>query len=306
MPRGPVVKRWTPEVRKTPGPGAAPGSVASERCPMGERFRNGQFVGILRDAVEVSGLTLAETAYAPGAHVPAHAHDHALCCLILEGSFTERCGATVAPCGPGTLIFHPQDEPHAHDFDRAGARCFNVQFGAAWSERVDGFGLARPSSPQRLDRTRAGWLASQLYEEFRTRDDVSRFAIEGLTLALLADITRSRASADRAGAKPRWLRRAVDRLHADASADWSLAELAADVEIDPTHLARTFRAHYGCSIGEYVRKRRVDAARHQLLRTTRSLAEIAIATGFADQAHFSRVFKRVTGCSPGAFRRSAR
>jgi AraC family transcriptional regulator len=55
-----------------------------------------------------------------------------------------------------------------------------------------------------------------------------------------------------------------------------------------------------------VRRLRVDWALRELSTSARSLSEIALDAGFADQSHFTRVFKRQVGVSPGAFRRSAR
>jgi AraC family transcriptional regulator len=272
---------------------------------MSTRFQNGHFVGALRSARQVSGLTLAETAYASGLHVPAHAHDHGLCCLVLEGSFTERVGGKSASLEPGSLIFHPPDEPHAHDFAHSGGRCFNIQFGAPWVERMEAFGLRQPSKPSNLHRTKAGWLAGQLYQEFCTADSASLLSIEGFTLALLGEIARTGSPAERSGAKPGWLLRAVDHIHAHFLEPISLTELARKVDIDPSHLARTFRDFYGCTMSDYVRKLRVEKARQELLSADKPLSTIAYETGFADQAHFSRVFKQLTGLTPGAFRRTA-
>jgi AraC family transcriptional regulator len=272
---------------------------------MSSRFQDGHFVGGVLGTRQVSGLTLAETVYAPGLHVPAHAHDHALCCLVLDGSFTERLGPRTATLEAGSLLYHPQDEPHAHDFHRGGGRCFNIQFGGAWEERLAHFGIRPPSAPADHHRTRAAWLAGQLYHEFCTQDSASVLSIEGFALALLGEVARASNGDAPAGAKPGWLRRAVEYLHAHARETISLTALAQRVDVDPSHLARTFREHYGCTMSDYVRKLRVEYARHELLGTAKSLSAIAYDAGFADQAHFSRVFKQLTGLTPGAFRRLA-
>jgi AraC family transcriptional regulator len=272
---------------------------------MSARFQDGHFIGALRNTRQVSGLTLAETEYASGLHVPAHAHDHGLCCLVLEGSFTERIGSRSTSLEPGSLIFHPPDEPHSHDFARSGGRCFNIQFGSAWVERMESLGLRQPGSPASLHRTRAGWLADQLYQEFRTSDSASLLSVEGFALALLGEIARTGSPGERSGAKPGWLLRAVDHLHTHFLEPISLTELAHRVDIDPSHLARTFREFYGCTMSDYVRRLRVEKARKELLSTAKPLSTIALETGFADQAHFSRVFKQLTGLTPGAFRRTA-
>jgi AraC family transcriptional regulator len=272
---------------------------------MSTRFRDGDFIGALRSARQVSGLTLAETEYASGLHVPAHAHDHGLCCLVLDGSFTERTGSRSADLKRGSLIFHPPDEPHSHDFARGGGRCFNIQFGSQWVERMESFGLRQPGSPASLHRTKAGWLAGQLYQEFRTEDSASLLSMEGFALALLGEIARTVSPAERGGAKPGWLIRAVDHIHSHFLEPISLTELARKVDIDPSHLARTFREFYGCTMSDYVRGLRVEKARGDLISTEKPLSAIALELGFADQAHFSRIFKQLTGLTPGAFRRTA-
>jgi AraC family transcriptional regulator len=272
---------------------------------MSIRFQDGHFIGALRGSRQVSGLTLAETEYAGGLHVPAHAHDHALCCLVLDGAFTERSGRRSEILEPGSLIFHPQDEPHAHDFERSGGRCFNIQFGSPWVERMHAFGMRQPAAPASLHRTRAGWLAGQLYQEFCTEDSASVLSIEGFALALLGEIARTGAPRERTGAKPGWLLRALDHLHAHYLEPISLTELALKIEIDPSHLARTFREFYGCTMSEYVRKLRIEKTRKELLATDKPLSTIAYDAGFTDQAHFSRVFKQLTGLTPGAFRKAA-
>jgi AraC family transcriptional regulator len=78
--------------------------------------------------------------------------------------------------------------------------------------------------------------------------------------------------------------------------------IAAAAGIHPVHLARVFRRHCGYTLGDYVRKLRVDFAARQLLATDEPLAGIAFAAGFSDQSHFTKVFKRQTGMTPADFR----
>ena len=66
-------------------------------------------------------------------------------------------------------------------------------------------------------------------------------------------------------------------------------------------LARQFRSAFGTSPYRYSLMRRLDCARAQLLRT-RSLADVALAAGFADQAHLSRMFKDTFGVTPARYR----
>ena len=64
------------------------------------------------------------------------------------------------------------------------------------------------------------------------------------------------------------------------------------------HLSREFRKHYQSTIGEYIRKRRIEHASHMLANTDTPLSEIALTCGFSDQSHFSGAFRKMTGTTP--------
>jgi AraC family transcriptional regulator len=81
-----------------------------------------------------------------------------------------------------------------------------------------------------------------------------------------------------------------------------LADVAQVAGVHPMHLARLFRERFGYSMGEFVRRRRIAWACGQLAGSEATIAAIALAAGFADQAHFTRTFRRITGCTPSWYR----
>jgi AraC family transcriptional regulator len=72
------------------------------------------------------------------------------------------------------------------------------------------------------------------------------------------------------------------------------------------HLAQTFRKTYQCTIGEYVRKLRIEYACHELTNSAKPIVDIALAAGFCDQSHFTRTFRRVVGAAPSQYRDTLR
>ncbi|WP_433614759.1 AraC family ligand binding domain-containing protein [Dactylosporangium sp. CA-139114] len=94
-----------------------------------------------------------------------------------------------------------------------------------------------------------------------------------------------------------------DRLLADLRCAPSLRELAEGVALSPYHMLRLFRDATGFPPHAWLVLERVCHARH-LLAAGRPPADVAEAVGFADQAHLTRWFKRVTGVTPAAFRNS--
>jgi len=98
----------------------------------------------------------------------------------------------------------------------------------------------------------------------------------------------------------------LDYMNAHLNQNIELAELANLVELSKFHFLRLFRTSCGVTPHDYLVRRRVEVATDILLHEDASLAEVAYRLGFADQSHFSRHFRRITGASPGRLRRDRR
>ncbi|UPG88126.1 AraC family transcriptional regulator [Luteibacter aegosomaticola] len=107
----------------------------------------------------------------------------------------------------------------------------------------------------------------------------------------------------RLGLAPWQRRRAQELLHAHISDGISLKDLARECCLSESGLLRAFTTTMGTSPHRWLSTRRIELAMELIRGTDRPLADIAVATGFADQAHFTRVFGKHVGVSPGAWRR---
>jgi AraC-like DNA-binding protein len=112
------------------------------------------------------------------------------------------------------------------------------------------------------------------------------------------------AEAPRQGLAPWQVRRVL--AYIDSNLDTSLknTDLAAIARLSPFHFNVAFRNSVGDSPHEYVIRRRMEWAQGLMLSTESSLSEIAAECGLADQAHLTRLFRRVVGESPAAWRRA--
>lgn len=152
-------------------------------------------------------------------------------------------------------------------------------------------------------------LARLLVPAFPNPERASRLFIDHLTLAIAAHVLqtyggmRSGSTERRGGLAPWQERRAKDLLNAHLDGDLSVAFLAQECGLSKGHFARAFRQTTGQSPHQWLMKRRVEMATALLGDGTRSLLDIAHACGFADQSHFTRVYTRFTGTTPGASRR---
>lgn len=83
-----------------------------------------------------------------------------------------------------------------------------------------------------------------------------------------------------------------------------LSALAAECRLSPSHFSRAFKNSFRLPPHSYVLARRIARAQHHMLTGDEPLTRIALMCGFADQAHFCRVFRRLVGKSPTQWRRS--
>lgn len=252
---------------------------------------------VVSEATTVAGgLRLIRKRYPMGLRMGRHAHDEWRFCLALRGTFTDSWRRTYRTRMPRQLSLHAAGESHTSVFHTATA-CFHIEFTGLWRQRLLGaFGLADAS--QEFLTGRVPLLAGQLHDEFRHRDESSPLVLEGLACELIGWAARSARRDER---KVSWLDRVRDLLHERWSESLTLSEIAAAADVHPVHLARVFRQQCGCTIGEYVRRLRVEFVCAQLA-TNVSLAELALRAGFADQSHLTRVFKRQTGLTPHRYR----
>jgi AraC family transcriptional regulator len=146
-------------------------------------------------------------------------------------------------------------------------------------------------------------VGRRLYKEFHEIDDVSPLVIEGLVLELIGETAR-RASAEKTYAHnmPRWLKQTRELLSARFAERLTLAIIAGEVGIHPMHLSQTFNRTFRCTVGEFIRRRRIEYACQELTTSNTPLATIALEAGFCDQSHFTRTFKRHVGAAPSEYR----
>jgi AraC family transcriptional regulator len=267
---------------------------------MSRVLASGEFHGLRRETIRTSDLTFAETTYDPEHRLPPHAHDLPFFSLLVRGSFREVHDGKVRECGPASLVFYPEHEPHREQFGADGGRSFHVELGSSWIERMRDSGSIYHAGSRESLGGRLNLLMVRLHAWFLAREP--SLAAEEVVWEMLAEVTSAGHLGGESNA-PAWLSRIRDRIHADFRNVLRVHELAEEAGVHPVHAARVFRRHHGCTIAEYVHALRIEHARRSLADVRRSLSGIAHAAGFSDQAHFTRRFKALVGMTPGAYRR---
>ena len=252
----------------------------------------------------MGGFRLTEFAQPPHRHLPWHEHHAASLCFVAAGSYAERLRSAEQECPPQSMVFKPAGERHADVFGRDGGTCLLMEITPARLATIEPY-AAVTGRPGLFRSAGLAGLGRRIYREFIAGDGCSPLAVEGLILEVLVEASRTEVS-ESGRARPAWLSRARDLIHENLDQPLTLSFIAAAVGVHPAHLARTFRTHHRQTIGEYIRRLRIERAARELADGSSPIAEISARSGFCDQSHFSRVFRSHTGTTPAEFRAGAR
>ena len=240
-----------------------------------------------------------------------HSHETYSIGMTEMGSQSFRCRGTLHRTRPGAvMLFNPAEVHDGYPTDAAGFTYRMVYLPVPllrdWAADLCGHAGAEPlfRQPLLLDAELAGHIATAfdrlMQQDGRLWRDEAMLAAIGLLLSRHGDVVPAAMRGEAPG-----LRRARDLLEASLYQDIGIADLAAAAGISRYHLARGFRRRFGLSPSEYRRQQRLREAR-RLIASGSSLADAAVATGFVDQAHFSRHFKASYGVTPGRWRTAIR
>lgn len=260
-------------------------------------WKPGTFAGETR-SLQLAGALMSEVRHARGSRVAPHSHEAPYLSLLLEGSYTEGAADFSVRYEPYTVVFHDALTEHWDAIEESGCRMFFVELLAPWTHVTAA--AQKRAHLFEMDGSAPVWLVLRLHREFLAGDAASPLTIESVLFELCAYLSHPIPDASR---EPIWIAEAEAVLRADIAARVDLRSLAAQVNVDPSHLCKTFRRFRRRTIGDYVMGLRVRFVCRRLVETSEPLSAITARAGFTDQSHMTRFFKRFTGISPAAYRR---
>ena len=249
---------------------------------------------------EVGEFFLTESAFPSGFNLPKHSHRYHCIYLVLKGGLTETQGSRSQSRAPLDVVLTPAEQPHEDHFGDSGGRCLIVEIPTKWTECIRDYASIFEDSAE-LRGDSMSWLMMRLYQESRNLDRFSPLVTEGILLEIIAMASRrSQKTVQRK--PPPWLVTAEAMLREQLSENLTLSSVASSVGVHPVYLASTFRKYHGCSVGEHVRRLRIEFACHALGGSDAPITDIALKVGFADHSHLCKTFKRLTGMTPAQYR----
>ncbi len=256
---------------------------------LGERKEIGSFVFVRHDYPELEERG-------------RHSHPWLHLTMVNRGHYRRKLARQTSDFKAGSLAFLHTNAGHT-DCYAPGSECLHLVIPSQLEQKLTGL-FGSPGTTGQVSPGLSARFFIALHREFKYPDRDSALIVEALLLDLVSrhvDLVRERTSA-----RPPWLGLLLDYMDDAFDQKWSLRSMAAEMGVHPVYLCRTFSEHFGCTLGEYIRRQRILRGWQLLMTGSGSVAEIATQSGFADQCHFTRAFKNHFGMTPGKCRRQVR
>lgn len=226
-----------------------------------------------------------------------HTHPHSVLTIVANGLFEERMSNRVSECTAGHVRYQPAQEPHTNTFLKRSS-CIQIELDKDWVHKLeDATGELRFCGCIRSEPIQR--LATTVVREAEHLSGHPDDSFESLILEIFAEAAREWTA--RLHRRPPWLARVREAIWDELGKGVCLTSLAEAAGTHPVHLCREFHRYYGCTIGEMIRKAKVEHA-VRALRGGLPLVDVALECGFSDQSHLCHVFKRYTGLTPSQYR----
>lgn len=259
---------------------------------------SGQYYGKVLQSLDLDGVIISKSYYKDRSTLPLHYHKNPYICYVLNGNYSEYSVRNDFTCSKGDVIFHPQHTEHHNDFSDNPATCFNLEFSESWISKFVETKLNLCSIIKTSDHVIQSSVL-KVYKELDNYDDHSSLMIEGLLLETIVNFSRNNSANSFI---PSYLKKIVEYLNDEYHNNPSLLQLAQIADVSPEHLVRVFRKVYKRTISEYMREVKVKRSCYLLRHSDKCLSDIAFETGFSDQSHFCRTFKKQTRLTPLEYR----
>lgn len=257
-----------------------------------QELNKGCYSGNVIDQYIGDGLICCRTSYPEQRfNGVRHFHQNAHLSLVLSGNCTEKKREAYYR-QPGHVTFYHAGEAHQVLNVSRFSRHINLEIEPMIFDHFDlreqNINLAIQNSPD------AGFLLLQLHREMQVNDDCTGLSIQSAFLQLVCGTAGSINRND----LPVWVKRTGEYLRDNVSTKITLSALALAAGAHPVTISKYFKKYWGCTLGQYIRKLKIEHSLPLIKSEKYTLAEVAFTCGFADQSHFIRAFKECTGVLP--------
>lgn len=243
------------------------------------------------------GIAVVETEYQKKVFEGWHSHNNAHITLFLKGGTTEKRKNSSQTLGPGSLLFYHSDELHLNQNTLFPSRNINIEIEENLLKELQINEAIIEKSVQ--NSAMAKFLILKIFKESQSADI---FTNDNVTM-LFSQLSQTNNHIEHYEKSPFWVKSLNELLNDCWNENPNLKDLAQVLNLNPITISKHFPKYFGCTLGEYMRRIKINRSLSLIQSAESNLTEISLYCGFADQSHFIRTFKNQTGFLPKQFQK---
>ncbi|WP_184542457.1 helix-turn-helix transcriptional regulator [Mucilaginibacter sp. FT3.2] len=263
------------------------------------QLQKGKYFGIQNKAIHLDNIVITDTEYTHD-RVDWHTHQNPYFTFLLTGNMRETNKKESYECNAGTLLFHNWQDAHCNIKHPGHTRGFHIELEKDFFDQYQ-LPLSQMEGSLKLDSPVFKLLFRRMYMETKYAGDIELLAIRESLFKVFGLLTNDNYR--ETATQPAWVKKIKEALNDADATTLSWDALAAIAQVHPVHLSRGFPKYFNTTVGDYLKKLRIEQAAGFLSKADVSLTHIGYECGFADQSHFIRSFKQATGVTPLQYRK---
>ena len=259
------------------------------------RLAEGEYTGTIVRKADIDGAIVSTSILTQASNTAWHCHENLHLCFVFEGGKAETQRQTQFTQKGGSVFFYHSGEVHRWITPQTVSKSANIEISAGFLRQYE----MEESNIRKsvFDNVGARSLILKMQKELLDDHCDFQLNLKSLLLELLCWSPPSQTRD-----KPRWVAQLEGLLRDKWNQKLTLAQIADTIGVHPVTISKSFRKYFFTTLGEYRRKLKIDQSISLIKESEMSLSEIAVYCGFADQSHFIRNFRDLTGFLPKHFR----
>ncbi len=254
----------------------------------------GQYTGKIQDQASINGSLITRTYYTPNSNPDWHYHENLHIVFVFCDGLSQTKHKSIYTNHEGQMAFFHAGEVHRYLSDGPISRSANIELSSSFLKKYSLTEEDINSNILKQKMTKSmllNILSELIKKDIGYQENILSTLLEFVSNPDSASLNR-----------PKWILSLNELLNDNWNQNLSLDELSTTLNIHPVTISKYFRKYFGCTLGQYKRKLRIEKSIDLIKNENWTLSSIAHHCGFSDQSHFIRNFKEQTNLLPNFYR----
>uniref|UniRef100_UPI00404B5429 helix-turn-helix domain-containing protein n=1 Tax=Flavobacterium sp. TaxID=239 RepID=UPI00404B5429 len=251
-----------------------------------------KYYGVKQKSITTESFNISITRHDKSELIPNHSHNKPYLCLLLSGNYTEK-SQKKSIVNAGTLLYRRSNYEHANEFNTDDNVCLNLEL-----RNSDLFATTNNIQlPSNEFEKQMSISISKLLVSINQESDQDILDLK--CYETVVDYFEM----NKVNGKLKWVNDVINCINDNPTQNISLNKLTQEFQLHPNYIIRKFKDVTGYKLSEYLEKTRLEFTIQKIINSEEKTGIVALESGYFDQSHLNRVFKKHLTIAPNQFKK---